>query len=277
MPKDVECGNGNTLHTIELEGADSAEEKVPIVLCHGFGLGIGAWTYNYAYLQKGFSRVFAIDWLGCGGSSRPKFTPKGDKEAEAWFIDSLDKWREHSKLDKMILCGHSLGGYLSVAYAEKYPQHIHRLVLCGPVGIPEPPEGHDDLSSMPWKFRMLFGSVRSLWSWGVTPQQLVRAAGPWGKGITEKYVQRRVRDNIIDKDKMSDYLYHISAAPGSGEHALSEILLPGAWVRKRETAVQTKKKRGEMKRGFHFMTVAVSIDDFYSSRRRTLCAIEYRQ
>jgi pimeloyl-ACP methyl ester carboxylesterase len=29
----------------------------------------------------------------------------------------------------MILCGHSLGGYLSFAYAERYPQHVDRLIL----------------------------------------------------------------------------------------------------------------------------------------------------
>ena len=33
----------------------------------------------------------------------------------------------------MILCGHSLGGYLGVAYAEKYPQRLERLVLISPV------------------------------------------------------------------------------------------------------------------------------------------------
>lgn len=36
----------------------------------------------------------------------------------------------------MVLCGHSLGGYLSVCYAEKYPQRIDKLVLASPVREP---------------------------------------------------------------------------------------------------------------------------------------------
>lgn len=44
-----------------------------------------------------------------------------------------DRWRKANGLDKMVLCGHSLGGYLSVCYAEKYPQRIEKLVLASPV------------------------------------------------------------------------------------------------------------------------------------------------
>lgn len=39
----------------------------------------------------------------------------------------------------MTLIGHSLGGYLSTAYALKYPSRVDRLVLLSPAGIPENP------------------------------------------------------------------------------------------------------------------------------------------
>lgn len=45
----------------------------------------------------------------------------------------MDRWRLANKIEKMVLCGHSLGGYLSVCYAEKYPQRIDKLVLASPV------------------------------------------------------------------------------------------------------------------------------------------------
>jgi cardiolipin-specific phospholipase len=41
----------------------------------------------------------------------------------------MEAWRKVQGLNKMILCGHSLGGYLSFAYAERYPQHVDRLIL----------------------------------------------------------------------------------------------------------------------------------------------------
>lgn len=47
------------------------------------------------------------------------------------------------RIESMILVGHSLGGYLSIAYCERYPQHIRSrtLILMSPVGIPkESPE-----------------------------------------------------------------------------------------------------------------------------------------
>ena len=37
----------------------------------------------------------------------------------------------------MILAGHSFGGYMSVAYTEKYPQHVDKLILLSPVGVPD--------------------------------------------------------------------------------------------------------------------------------------------
>lgn len=38
-----------------------------------------------------------------------------------------------NRVEKMTLCGHSLGGYMGVAYAEKYPERLERLVLVSPV------------------------------------------------------------------------------------------------------------------------------------------------
>jgi cardiolipin-specific phospholipase len=83
--------------------------------------------------------------LGMGNSARPQFRihakdPK-DKiaEAESWFIDALEEWRKVRKIEKFILLGHSLGGYLAVSYALKYPGRLNKLILASPVGIPEDP------------------------------------------------------------------------------------------------------------------------------------------
>ncbi|KAL0166464.1 hypothetical protein M9458_038308, partial [Cirrhinus mrigala] len=64
--------------------------------------------------------VFALDMLGFGRSSRPIFS--GDaKEAEEQFVQTLEDWRKAEGLEHMILLGHDLGGYVSTAYALKYP------------------------------------------------------------------------------------------------------------------------------------------------------------
>src|SRR5947207_13174257 len=83
--------------------------------------------------------------LGMGRSARPPFKIKSQdrigkvREAEAFFVDSLEEWRKARKLEKFTLLGHSLGGYLAVCYALKYPGRLDKLILASPVGIPEDP------------------------------------------------------------------------------------------------------------------------------------------
>jgi pimeloyl-ACP methyl ester carboxylesterase len=75
------------------------------------------------------SVCYCIDMLGWGLSSRPKFDLTDDsvETAEEFFVESLEAWRAENKIDMMVLVGHSIGGYLSVAYCERYPQNVERL------------------------------------------------------------------------------------------------------------------------------------------------------
>jgi pimeloyl-ACP methyl ester carboxylesterase len=73
--------------------------------------------------------VFAKDWMGYGLSSRPAFEPSGVTQTEEHFVGYMERWRRANDLDRMTLCGHSLGGYLCVAYAERFPERVDRLIL----------------------------------------------------------------------------------------------------------------------------------------------------
>jgi proline iminopeptidase len=44
-------------------------------------------------------------------------------------IDDLEALRAHIGVERMDLLGHSWGGYLVMAYAARYPQHIERLLI----------------------------------------------------------------------------------------------------------------------------------------------------
>ncbi|KAF8976065.1 hypothetical protein BGZ52_008331, partial [Haplosporangium bisporale] len=119
-----------------------APGETAIVICHGYGAGLGFFYRNYHSLsQIPNAKIYAIDWLGMGGSSRPDFkfkhsskTPVNDvvKQAEDFFISALEELREVQKIDKMILIGHSLGGYLSAVYALKHPERVEKLILASP-------------------------------------------------------------------------------------------------------------------------------------------------
>lgn len=56
--------------------------------------------------------VYAFDTLGFARSSRPTFSD--DPEIiEQQFVDSIERWREVMNLSKMVLLGHSFGGFLA--------------------------------------------------------------------------------------------------------------------------------------------------------------------
>ena len=117
-----------------------------LVILHGYGAGLGFFYRNFDALSRRTGwKLWALDLLGMGNSSRPQFkihaTDKAGKiqEAEEWFIDALEEWRVQRGLDRFTLLGHSLGGYLATAYTLKYPGRVKKLILASPVGIPENP------------------------------------------------------------------------------------------------------------------------------------------
>ncbi|KAF2472726.1 alpha/beta-hydrolase [Lindgomyces ingoldianus] len=138
-------GNGRALNEFSVERVGEDVEN-NLVMLHGYGAGLGFFYRNFEALSRATGwKIFALDLLGMGRSSRPTFKIHAkDKEgkiteAENWFIDALEEWRIKRGLDRFTLLGHSLGGYLAVAYALKYPGHLNKLILASPVGIPEDP------------------------------------------------------------------------------------------------------------------------------------------
>ncbi|KAI8941772.1 hypothetical protein NX059_002976 [Plenodomus lindquistii] len=147
---------------VELSGKDRALNEFSVerlgedvennlVMLHGYGAGLGFFYRNFESISRSEGwKVYALDLLGMGRSSRPNFKIHAkDKEgkvseAESWFVDALEEWRIKRGLERFTLLGHSLGGYLAVAYALKYPGHLNKLILASPVGIPEDPYAVDE-------------------------------------------------------------------------------------------------------------------------------------
>ncbi|GBC04047.1 hypothetical protein RclHR1_05490010 [Rhizophagus clarus] len=212
-----------------------------LVMCHGFGAGLGFFYRNYHGLSQvpGW-KIYSIDWLGMGRSSRPRFTIKEkevDKyveETENFFVDSLEKWREIHKIDKMTLLGHSLGGYLAAVYALKYPTRVERLILVSPVGVPRNPQNDPEFHNSDGRsIRQIPGWVIRLWNANFTPQLILRWLGPLGPSLVSKYTSRRFSHlEEVDQLDLHDYIYHISTATGSGEYSVTRLLEPGAYARK---------------------------------------------
>ena len=57
--------------------------------------------------------------------------------------------------------------------------------------------------------------------------------GPGGPGMVRSAMAKRFPGESPEaRESIAPYLYQITAAPGSGEYALSLILEPGAWARR---------------------------------------------
>ena len=138
-------GKGRALNEFSVT-RDGEEVEQNLVMLHGYGAGLGFFYKNYEALSRvnGW-KIYALDMLGMGRSSRPPFKIHAKDQAgkisgaENWFIDALEEWRIVRKIDRFTLLGHSMGGYMAVAYALKYPGHLNKLILASPVGIPEDP------------------------------------------------------------------------------------------------------------------------------------------
>ena len=209
-----------------------------LVLAHGFGSGLAMWMDSLQDLAEidGVRRVIAFDWLGMGASDRPAcyqsprvaLTPlwKGTSahDARDFFVDSMEEWRKCVGIDDMVLVGHSLGGFLGAQYALKYPESVKGVTLVSPVGLPEPPPSSEvpPPQSLPSTLRAL----QVLWSKNVTPQQIVRTLGPWGRDVANNVVSRRFGHRWSDAESrlISDYLWHATVAPASGEYAMNSVL-----------------------------------------------------
>ncbi|KDN39751.1 alpha/beta-hydrolase [Tilletiaria anomala UBC 951] len=90
------------------------------------------------------SRSSSPSPVGTAGAEESDIIIARTLAAESFFIDSLESWRQAMRIERMTIIGHSLGGYLSLAYALKYPHRVERVVCVSPAGIgsnPNEPNG----------------------------------------------------------------------------------------------------------------------------------------
>ena len=94
-----------------------------LVLLHGFLLSPSIWVDIAPILSKK-NKVITIDLPGHGKSGCIADTHTMEMMAEV-----VNYILEENKIDQASFIGHSMGGYISLAFAEKYESKINTLVL----------------------------------------------------------------------------------------------------------------------------------------------------
>jgi len=94
-----------------------------VVLLHGFLENKSMWDKYISLLAKNH-RVVTVDLLGHGETECMGYVHVMEDQADMLYAVLI-----HLKLRKVVLVGHSMGGYVALAFAELYPDHIKGMVL----------------------------------------------------------------------------------------------------------------------------------------------------
>jgi pimeloyl-ACP methyl ester carboxylesterase len=109
-------------------------EGTAIVLLHGFLENKKMWK-EYVDLFAKSNRVVSIDLLGHGESDSLGYVHSMEENANA-----VQEVLISLKIEKAIILGHSMGGYVGLAFAELYPKNIQKLVLLNSTSKEDSPE-----------------------------------------------------------------------------------------------------------------------------------------
>jgi len=89
-----------------------------IVLLHGFLESLDIWTSFSEQLSRQFN-VITLDLPGHGASGS-----FGETHSMELMADCVNAVLSHLKISQAVVAGHSMGGYVSVHVAEKYPEKV---------------------------------------------------------------------------------------------------------------------------------------------------------
>ncbi len=109
-----------------------------LVLLHGFIESTQIWKDFVPELEKHF-RVVCIDLPGHGESDCIGYVHEMELNAEA-----VHAVLQHLGIKNCVITGHSMGGYVTLAFAEKYPELVKGLCLFHSTALPDSEEKKKD-------------------------------------------------------------------------------------------------------------------------------------
>ncbi len=115
---------------VRLEVEDHGE-GVPVILLHGFPLSSEMWTPVRTAIEQ-VARLVTPDLRGFGGSD----APVGDYGMETLAGDVL-QLADRLGLQRFVLGGHSMGGYVALRLADRQPDRLAGLVLVDTKAAPD--------------------------------------------------------------------------------------------------------------------------------------------
>ena len=90
----------------------------PVILLHGFGEDSAVWQQQVEFLKEHYYLILP----DIPGSGNTPMIPAADIETYAEIIREIATVEGQDQTGQLSLIGHSMGGYITLAFAEKYPE-----------------------------------------------------------------------------------------------------------------------------------------------------------
>ena len=103
---------------------DVGDGRIPIIFLHGFPFDKSMWKEQCEFLKTNY-RLIACDIRGFGKSI--------DEQTSlnmSLFADDLIQFMDKLEINKAIICGLSMGGFITLNALERFPERFEALILC---------------------------------------------------------------------------------------------------------------------------------------------------
>lgn len=130
MPEFTTASDGTAL-AFERLGFEGATGRPAIVLVHGFGSGRAQnWksTGWYGGLTQADFPLLAMDCRGHGDSGKPH---DADAYGHDRMVEDIVTVMDAAGLDEALICGYSMGGFISLRLLASHPERVIKLALAG--------------------------------------------------------------------------------------------------------------------------------------------------
>ncbi len=97
----------------------------PLVLVHGFPFDGSLWEKQLEGPGGGMW-VVAPDMPGMGESEPLELNREAGMDD---YADAIAGWAKSAGVEKIVLAGHSMGGYIAFAFVRKFPEMLEKLIL----------------------------------------------------------------------------------------------------------------------------------------------------
>lgn len=231
--------------------AATAPPRDVVLFLHGFGFGLVQWIPNWAEVAK-VADVYAIDMPGFGRSGRPKISGSIAKdEALIFLIQAVEEWYKAVFLHaspqtavadggaaagdstrpppRLVIVGHSFGGYIGGKFAVQYPHRVQKLILVDPFGLDRPPSEDIDarLADKSRTQRAAIWAAKTIF-YSIGTPAFLRALGPVGAEVFHGRKGDRLTQQwapvIANPKAVADYVYHSNVRGELGWYLLSKLV-----------------------------------------------------